>query len=1107
MNAPRVLTFNFHEPYICLMAKTGLTLHVGQYESGVLARPWFAHYRAVPENVVLVPERQWRTDLMAGRYDVVIAHNENNALDVLKAPARKLHVCHNRRSFLATTARTNRGDPVASFRDLIACLREAFEFVFISESKRDDYGIPGRVILPGIDVSEYGGYSGDDARVLRVGNMMRERNLMFDVDFQEQVVAGLPYLVVGENPGIPGSTPARSFEELLSRYRQLRCLFHVTREAYEDGYNLVMLEAMATGMPVVALANATSPLTDGVDGLVSYDPGVLRERIETLLRDQDLASEIGARGRETVARKFPIEAFVEKWRAAIFETADQTSQRLGGIPSKKPARRLNILLQYMASPITTGRYFDEALRERHDVLTAGFRAPEDVLALWGFPVPAPPYPPHPIDLPLRASWSDIAAALPPGFSPDLYFWVDSGPKEVPSGLEALEAPKIAYLIDSHVAPDLRLEMARHFDCVFLAQKGQIDAFRQAGIRNVYWAPLACSPALHQVPECERTLDAAYVGSFSTEEDARRPRLLEAVRSRFPNSFVGKAWPEDMARVYARAKVVVNACVNRDVNMRVFEALAAGALLITDEADGLEDLFEDRKHLVVYRKDDDLLDLIAYYLNHEAERLAIAAAGRELVLREHTYGHRVAEILDTARAVLGALGREDTSYFELGEYYECPRPELLPFIPLHARRVFDVGCGAGAFGWLLKRQRRNVEVTGLEMVEHAAAKARRVLDCVIVGSIETMDLPFADGHFDCIVCADVLEHLVEPATVLKKLARVLAPDGLVVISIPNVRYFAVIESLSLGRWQYMDRGILDRTHLRFFTRPELEALIRDAGLELCELAPLSMAGEELLPRQADGSVRIGKVTLANVDDAEYADLRVYQYRVLAGRPGADRLDRARQALENGHADAAVALALHAVGVDEGERRRIAAKAYVRLGQLTQAENLLREAMSLRPGDAEAEGDLGILLVGMNRADAARPHLERAIAANPENGCALGALGLVCIAERRPEAAYDCLKRALLTGYEHLPLFKHFIPLAENLDQVEDALPVLEQYADYYPGNEELACACAAWRLRRGDAVAARERLDALLLLEPNNMRAQELLRQIDTSGEETDYAAR
>ncbi|HNT86349.1 MAG TPA: glycosyltransferase [Candidatus Hydrogenedentes bacterium] len=1080
------------------MAKTGLTLHVGQYERGVLARPWFEHYRPKPANLVLVPEGQWRADLMAGRYDVVIAHNENNALDVRKASVPKLLVCHNRRSFLATTAKTDRGDPAESFWKLIGCLREWFAFIFISESKRADYGIPGRVIPPGIDIEEYGGYTGEEACVLRVGNMMRDRNLMFDVDFQERVVAGLPHRVIGENPGIPDSMPARSFDELRAYYRRSRCLLHVTREAYEDGYNLVTLEAMATGLPIVALANPTSPLTDGVDGFVSYDAAVLRDRIEALLRDRELAREIGARGRETVARKFPLEAFVERWRAAIFEAADQGAKRFGGPQATAAAAatpRMNILLHYMASPITTGRYFDEALRENHNVLTAGYRVPEDVLALWGFPAPTPPYLPHAVNLALEASWADVAAGLPEGYAPDLYLWVDSGPKAAPEGLEALDAPKIAYLIDSHIAPELRLAMARPFDCVFLAQKGQVESFREAGIRHVFWVPLACSPALHNVASRARALDVAYVGSFSTEEDARRPRLLEAVRARFPDCFIGKAWPEDMAGIYAGAKIVVNACVNRDVNMRVFEGMASGALVITDEADGLEDLFQDRKHLVVYRNDDELLDLIAYYLEHEDERARIAETGLACVLGEHTYSHRVREILDTTRAVLGALGREDAD-FELGEYYECPRPELLPFIPLHARRVLDVGCGAGAFGWLLKRQRRNITVSGLEVVEHAAEKARRVLDGVIVGSIETMDLPFEDGRFDCIVCADVLEHLVDPAAALRKLARVLAPDGVIVISIPNVRYYAVIESLSLGRWQYMDRGILDRTHLRFFTRVELEGLVRDAGLELCELAPLSMGREDLLPLGPDGSVRMGKITIEGVSDAEYADLRTYQYRVIAGHPGADRLARARAALEQGHAEVAAALALHAAGVDECERRRVAAKALARAGQLTRAEELLREAAAIRPEDATVAGELGILLVGMNRAGAARPLLERAVAAHPEDARALGALGLAALAERRADEAYDCLKRALESSLEHAALLKHFAPLAETLDRVEDALPVIERYADFYPGNAELACTCAALRLRQGDLAAARERLDTVLLLEPEHARARELLREIE-----------
>ncbi|MFO7976395.1 MAG: glycosyltransferase family 4 protein, partial [Candidatus Hydrogenedentota bacterium] len=330
MAAPRILTFNFHEPYLCLMAQTGLPFLIGQYNEAPLARKWHKHYRPIPPSFTFLEEKTWRRELDQGQFDVVIAQNETNAADicklVLESRTPLILVCHNRRTFLETTIPETAGNQHETFRRLIDTVREFAEFVFISETKRADYGIPGRVIRPGVDVDNYGNYTGEVPAVIRVGNLMRTRDLMFDVDFQEQVCAGISNRVVGENPRIPESKPAKSFEELRAIYQSHRCYLHVTREKYEDGYNLSMLEAMATGMPVVSLANPTSPLTDGKDGFLSYDAEVLRGHINNLLEDLGLAREIGARGRETVAREFPIELFAEQWRETILSAAERGSR-------------------------------------------------------------------------------------------------------------------------------------------------------------------------------------------------------------------------------------------------------------------------------------------------------------------------------------------------------------------------------------------------------------------------------------------------------------------------------------------------------------------------------------------------------------------------------------------------------------------------------------------------------------------------------------------------------------------------------------------------------------------------------------------------------------
>ncbi len=1095
---PRILTFNFHEPYLCLLAKTGLDFDVGNYESGPLERHWQSNFRPKPGNLHLVPEKTWRANLDAAKYDVVLTHNEMNAMTVARAPANKLLLCHNRRTFLNTTATIDHGvDPMPAFAHLLDMLGQLFEFVFISESKRDDYAMPGRVIRPGIDLNDFGGYAGDTAAVLRVGNTMVDRNLMFDVPLQEEVCRRLPNEVLGFNPNLPHARVAASFDELLRAYRHYRCMLHVSRQEYEDGYNLAMLEAMACGMPVVALANRTSPITDGIDGFTSYDPAVLRERLASLLRDHGLALELGARGRETIARDFPIEVFVERWREALFEAAEgNPGARHTLRPGPPDPERKRILMQYISSPLTTGRYFELAAEKKHDVLTAGFRVPEEVLDLWGFPAEKPPYPPLRINLEFPAPYDEMRARLPQGYQPDYFFYVDSGARKIEPGIQDIPAPRIAYLIDTHVSPDLRIEMARHFDCVFIAQKGQLGLFRQAGIENVFWVPLACSPELHDVGEFERIHDVSYVGSFSTEEDDRRRRLLEGVAARFPNSRVGRYWPRDMARLYAQSKIVVNACHNADVNMRVFEALASGALLITDPAIGLDDLFREGEHLLVYRSEEELHGLLEYYLEHHEERACIAAAGRAHVLAEHTYDHRLDEILRLSEEVMRRK-RGPHHAPKSQEYYQCIRHELLQHVPMTARRVLDIGCGAGAFGNHLKQERGVEEVVGIEIVEDAYLEAREVLDQALLGNIEEMELPFDDGHFDCILCGDVLEHLIDPAGALRRLGRILSKSGVIVISIPNVRFHAVPAMLSEGGWTYMDAGILDSTHLRFFTRTSLYQLVAEAGLEVADLLPLNMRTPEHVPREPDGSLQLGKLRIDDLSDEEYQEFLVYQYCVLACHPGQDRLARAREALAAKQNEAAYTYAIDAVDADPFERHRILATALARLGRLDNAEVAYREALEMRDSP-EVAAELGTLLVGMNRSDEAVPLLESALAAQPNNERALGALGLVRLQEGDIETGYALLHQAASASYDFRGLVKPLIQAAHSLRRLEEVALLVHGFAEFYPGDLDLACDYAEVLIALGQDDAARQRLDLVQVFDPDNARASELMGKLSQS---------
>lgn len=164
------------------------------------------------------------------------------------------------------------------------------------------------------------------------------------------------------------------------------------------------------------------------------------------------------------------------------------------------------------------------------------------------------------------------------------------------------------------------------------------------------------------------------------------------------------------------------------------------------------------------------------------------------------------------------------------YFEWPRAEVLPFVPNNCRRVLDVGCGGGAFGELLK-QKRGVEVWGVEPVESAAQRAVGRLDRVLVGEFGS-GLGLPPGMFDCVFFNDVLEHMLVPEAALQYARQLLAPGGVVVASVPNIRSFPPVWQLLFhGKWQYAESGILDKTHVRFFTKSSIVDLFRAEGYEV------------------------------------------------------------------------------------------------------------------------------------------------------------------------------------------------------------------------------------------------------------------------------------
>jgi 2-polyprenyl-3-methyl-5-hydroxy-6-metoxy-1,4-benzoquinol methylase len=166
-----------------------------------------------------------------------------------------------------------------------------------------------------------------------------------------------------------------------------------------------------------------------------------------------------------------------------------------------------------------------------------------------------------------------------------------------------------------------------------------------------------------------------------------------------------------------------------------------------------------------------------------------------------------------------------------------RADVLSLVPSGCKRFLDLGCATGATGAAIKAAYPGVRVVGVERDAQMAVLAQAKLDRVVVADldeIETVVCELAGECFDCIICGDVLEHLIDPWLVLRSATRLCSDRGHVLASLPNVAHISTFMSLLRHRWPYRDRGIHDSSHLRFFARSNVLTLFAQAGLNVTEL---------------------------------------------------------------------------------------------------------------------------------------------------------------------------------------------------------------------------------------------------------------------------------
>ena len=245
---------------------------------------------------------------------------------------------------------------------------------------------------------------------------------------------------------------------------------------------------------------------------------------------------------------------------------------------------------------------------------------------------------------VRHFWLKDSKEIRPEF--DAYLRIDDGDYKFDIPHDRLK-PSFFYVSDTHLKkPFLAIrKAARFYDHVFCAQYSGCVKLRNLYGAKVSWLPHACDPQLHRDMGLERKLDVAFVGN-----DGGNPRkfLLQELRERYPNLYIGNVPYMDIAGIYSSAKIGFNYSIGNDINMRMFEVMGCGAMLLTNyiEGNGFSDIFSNKKNLVTYNLPQEIFSMIDYYLKNDSERQGIAKEGRNLVVANHTYGNRASFILGT-----------------------------------------------------------------------------------------------------------------------------------------------------------------------------------------------------------------------------------------------------------------------------------------------------------------------------------------------------------------------------------------------------------------------------------------------------------------------------
>jgi hypothetical protein len=369
---------------------------------------------------------------------------------------------------------------------------------------------------------------------------------------------------------------------------------------------------------------------------------------------------------------------------------------------------------------------------------------------------------------------DLYALLPDGWLPHLVVSVSGGGVPMFTNTDNLCCPTVFLSIDTWQCL-MEYNEAIHYDLVFAAQRVYVSYLRATGSRHVYWLPLACAPDAHYPVDVPKVFDISFVGAATMPVHRERARLLRLLAEHFSVEALERVHGEDYCRHTCGGRLTFNHSAIEDVNMRIFEALAMGCPLLTNRAsvfNGLLDLFEEGKHLIVYDSDEDLLEKVRHYLDDRPARDAIAQSGREQVLARHTYDRRVIEILDTVRRHFPDFDGQASPSLNRGD-------SLSDYLPRLLGTVMDFGMNLDASKYALRR-RGAVQCIGI--APNDDRREQRKL---------SYDQSYADepdgwrGKVDTVVLSDLTQwNTVDE--MIRRAQSILSEGGTLVARIPANR---------------------------------------------------------------------------------------------------------------------------------------------------------------------------------------------------------------------------------------------------------------------------------------------------------------------------------